>query len=90
MFKCCSNDYPSSTRRMLAATTKLGLLARFLAVLTAVLAVRTVLRDHAVAAGVGAFIRVSHKRITSRSLYAPEGSITTPAPARPAAGPFRI
>jgi regulator of protease activity HflC (stomatin/prohibitin superfamily) len=36
---------------MLAATTKLGLLARFLAVLTAVLAVRTVLGDHAVAVG---------------------------------------
>jgi CRP-like cAMP-binding protein len=66
---------------MLAATTKLGLLARFLAVLTAVLSVRTVLWDHALATGVGAFIRVNHERITSRSLYAPEGRITTAEPA---------
>jgi hypothetical protein len=66
---------------MLAATTKLCLLARFLAVLTAVLSVRTVLWDHALAAGVSAFIRVRHERITSRSLYASEGRITTSAPA---------
>src|ERR1700730_18157811 len=61
---------------MLAATTKLGLLARFLAVLTAVLSVRTVLWDHTLATGVGAFIRVSHERIASRSLYASEGRMT--------------
>ena len=65
---------------MLAATTKLGLLARFFAVLTTVLSVRTVPWIHALATGVGAFIRVSHERITSRSLYAPAGRITTPAP----------
>jgi hypothetical protein len=51
----------------------------FLAVLTTVRSVRTVLWDHALATGVGAFVRVSHERVTSRSLYAPEGRISTAA-----------
>src|SRR6187399_2503792 len=61
---------------MLASATQLSLLTRFLAVLTTVLSVRTVLGDHAGAAWVSTFIHVSHDA-TSRSLYAAQGRITT-------------
>ncbi len=54
---------------MLAAAAKLGLLTRFLAVFTAVLAVRTTFRDHAFAGWVRAFVSVGHD-VTSRPLYA--------------------
>src|SRR5580765_5490098 len=61
---------------MLASAPQLSLLTRFLAVLTTVLSVRTVLGDHAGAAWVSTFIHVSHDA-TSRSLYAAQGRITT-------------
>jgi hypothetical protein len=54
---------------VLAATAKLGLLAGFLAVLAAVLPVRTALGDHALAGWVRALVRVGHD-VTSRPLYA--------------------
>ena len=54
---------------MLAAAAKLGLLAGFLAVLTAVFAVRTAFGDHALAGWVRAFVRVGHD-VTSPPLYA--------------------
>jgi uncharacterized membrane protein YgaE (UPF0421/DUF939 family) len=50
---------------VLAAAAKLGLLAGFLAVLTAVLAVRTTFGDHAFAGWVRAFAGVGHD-VTSR------------------------
>ncbi|MGE5244187.1 MAG: hypothetical protein ACM3SQ_08165 [Betaproteobacteria bacterium] len=74
-----------SAFQMLAAATKFGLLARFLAVLTAVLAIGTVLRDRALAARVRALVGVSHERVTSRPLYVFRKEITSASRAEDAA-----
>ena len=66
-----------SAFRMLAAAAKLGVPARFLTVLATVLSIGTALGDHALAAGMCAFVCVSHVRVTSGSLYAPHIRITS-------------
>ena len=68
---------------MLAAAAKLGVLARFLTVLATVLSIGTALGNHALAAGMCAFVCVSHVRVTSGSLYAPCMRITSSGASRP-------
>jgi len=60
-----------SACRMLAAAAKFSLPSGLLTVLAAVLAVRTTLGDHTLAAGVSALVRVGHGCPPWRRLYAP-------------------
>jgi len=58
---------PLSACRVLAAAAELRMLARFLAVLAAVLSIGAVRGHGALAGGVRAFVRVGHVWVTSRS-----------------------